>query len=178
MAASKPTSWFLQCRLNSHITQRDVWGLNWWSGLFPSWHRTFSSYVRLSFLVEFCFKVFSKSVGSSPHHWWSALPKIHLKRHFTSINFAENQLFQVWLAFHPYSQLIPVFCNTHGFGPPIESIFNLVMNRSLGFGSYLFDSRFIDFSTPTLFNLSSPNKYTHWPIMQKVHRHDVQHRSE
>ena len=44
---------------------------------------------------------------------------------------------RVRLAFHPYPQLIPAFCNRHGFGPPFRYYrnFNLAMGRSPGFGS-------------------------------------------
>ena len=44
---------------------------------------------------------------------------------------------QVRLAFHPYPQLIPAFCNRHGFGPPPRYYlgFNLSMGSSPGFGS-------------------------------------------
>lgn len=42
------------------------------------------------------------------------------------------------MAFHPYSQIILVFCNIHKFGPPpgYSPAFSLFMNRSLSFGSY------------------------------------------
>ena len=44
---------------------------------------------------------------------------------------------RVRLAFHPYPQLIPAFCNRHGFGPPSRDYrdFNLAMGSSPGFGS-------------------------------------------
>jgi hypothetical protein len=44
---------------------------------------------------------------------------------------------RVRLAFHPYPQLIPAFCNRHGFGPPPRYYrgFNLSMGSSPGFGS-------------------------------------------
>ena len=44
---------------------------------------------------------------------------------------------RVRLAFHLYPQLIPAFCNIHGFGPPPRYYrgFNLAMGSSLGFGS-------------------------------------------
>ncbi len=44
---------------------------------------------------------------------------------------------RVRLAFHLYPQLIPAFCNIHGFGPPPRYYrgFNLAMGSSPGFGS-------------------------------------------
>ena len=50
---------------------------------------------------------------------------------------------QVCLAFHSKPQLIPIYCNRYGFGPPIDysSIFSLVMVRSPAFGSNAWDSR-------------------------------------
>ena len=44
---------------------------------------------------------------------------------------------RVRLAFHLYPQLIPAFCNIHGFGPSLRFYlgFNLAMGSSLGFGS-------------------------------------------
>jgi len=45
---------------------------------------------------------------------------------------------QVWLAFHPYSQIISAYCHRREFGLPIsiKIIFNLFINRSPGFGYY------------------------------------------
>jgi len=40
---------------------------------------------------------------------------IFFKRNSTWIDFAENQLFQVWLAFHPYSQFFTIFCYIYVF---------------------------------------------------------------
>ena len=47
------------------------------------------------------------------------------------------------MAFHPYPQLIPAFCNRPGFGPPraCSARLNLVMGGSPGFGSIPDDSR-------------------------------------
>eukprot|EP00237_Pycnococcus_provasolii_P010499 CAMPEP_0198721774 /NCGR_PEP_ID=MMETSP1471-20131121/65049_1 /TAXON_ID=41880 /ORGANISM="Pycnococcus provasolii, Strain RCC733" /LENGTH=273 /DNA_ID=CAMNT_0044482667 /DNA_START=1081 /DNA_END=1903 /DNA_ORIENTATION=- len=44
---------------------------------------------------------------------------------------------RVRLAFHPYPQVIPAFCNRHGFGPPraCSARFTLPKGRSPGFGS-------------------------------------------
>lgn len=85
------------------------------------------------------FEDFSNAVGFSVPIAWKVL---HLtdffSRYSTSIDFAENQLYQVWLAFHPYPQFIPIYCNRHGFSPPqrYSHCFSLIMDRSLGFGSY------------------------------------------
>lgn len=70
---------------------------------------------------------------------------------------------QVRLEFHRYPQLIPAFFNIHGFGPSsvFHHTFNLVMGRSLGFGStsaYSFALFRLAFATAPTFHLNLASK--------------------
>ena len=70
------------------------------------------------------------------------------------------------MAFHPYPQVIPAFCNRHGFGPPraCSARFTLPMGSSPGFGSFLrdwspFRTRFPSGSGCSCLSLATP-KYS------------------
>ena len=63
-----------------------------------------------------------------PQDYFEAVPKYISGR---------TSYLRVRLAFHLYPQLIPAFCNIHGFGPSPRYYlgFNLAMGSSPGFGS-------------------------------------------
>jgi hypothetical protein len=117
MAASKPTSWLSS---QSHIISHSAafWDLSCGSGLFPSRLRSLSPAVSLPYVVsrhsEFGW-VWYPVKGPSPS---SALPPGHLYEAVPQGISGSASYFQVCLAFHPLSRVIPAFFITLGFGPP------------------------------------------------------------
>ncbi len=83
---------------------------------------------------------------------------------------------RVRLAFHPYPQLIPQFCNTGGFGPPRgftrASPWPWIAHS--GFGSDPRDSsalfRLAFAAAPGINPLTSPRRSTRRSVLQKVRR--------
>ena len=77
---------------------------------------------------------FGKLTPPSPSR---ALPPIFILNAAPQCISGRTSYLRVRLAFHLYPQLIPAFCNIHGFGPSLRFYlgFNLAMGSSLGFGS-------------------------------------------
>jgi hypothetical protein len=119
MAASKPTSWLSsQSHIISHLAVfRD---LSCRSGLFPSRLRSLSPAVSLPSVVsrysEFGW-VWYPVTDPSPS---SALPPRHLLEAVPQGISESASYFQVCLAFHPLSPVIPAFFITLEFGPPLD----------------------------------------------------------
>ncbi len=86
---------------------------------------------------------------------------------------------RVRLAFHPYPQVIPAFCNRHGFGPPraYSARFTLPKGRSPGFGSTERNSFALSDSLSLRLQLyaalTSLRPITRWLILQKARRHPI-----
>ena len=86
---------------------------------------------------------------------------------------------RVRLAFHPYPQVIPAFCNRHGFGPPraCSARFTLPKGRSPGFGSIARNSLALSDSLSLRLRLSaalaSLRPITRRLILQKARRHPL-----
>ena len=116
----------------------------------------------------------------------SALPQMIISIRSTSIDFAENQLFPSLISLSPLATSHPRVLQ-HTWVQPSKMyyhFFNLLIARSLGFGSNWNNSR-IDqrskrsfltlwifvFTTPPPNGLSMLIQFTRWPIMQKVHRY-------
>lgn len=156
-------------------TQRLVKDLNIHSGLFPSWEKTFSSFLWLSFLNQKAFRVSVELVklwATRIHRvlYILLLIKLALPKQVSQ----KISYLRVRLAFHSYPKVIPVLCYVHGFHPPIVCwhIFNVLLGSSLGFGSYesnkyaLFK---LAFALPPN-GLSMLDSYSRWFIMQKEHQ--------
>jgi hypothetical protein len=73
----------------------------------------------------------------TPPYLSSALPPQDYLNAVPKYISGRTSYLRVRLAFYPYPQLIPAFCNIHGFGPsPRDYLgFNLAMGSSPGFGS-------------------------------------------
>jgi len=102
-------------------TEHPLWALSRRSGLFPSW-RTEVSPRRLTraHLLTWAFAVWLGLVTASgpepiqrPTSQAASFPRTAAP---TCISGRTSYL-RVRLAFHPYPQVIPLFCNTGGFGP-------------------------------------------------------------
>ena len=98
----------------------------------------------------------------------------------TSIDFAENQLSPSSIGFSPliisHLRLLPQTWVRSS--KTCYRFFNLLMTRSLGFGSSkwyfsLFALFKLVFTPPPLYSLSLLHLLTRWPIMQKVRRYFV-----
>ena len=152
------------------------------SGLFPSRLQTLSPEVCLEILS--C--VFGVSLDSV--RLWATLvhrvlyPPWKMNLRSTSIDFAENQLFPSLISLSPLATSHPCILQ-HTWvrsSKMCYHIFNLLMARSLGFGSYCinlclntiqFPLWEVVFTSPPPHGLSLLMHYTRWPIMQKVHRY-------
>ena len=101
-------------------TQQQLRDLSRRSGLFPSWRRRLapaasliaSSYLGIRGLVG----VGNQHLAPSPS---SALPPKHSRLAMAVPPYISGRTsyLRVRLAFHPYPQVIPQFCNTGGFAP-------------------------------------------------------------
>ena len=99
------------------------------------------------------------------------LPKLSFKAAPKCISGRTSYL-RVRLAFHLYPQLIPAFCNIHGFGPSPRDYrgFTLAMGSSPGFGSAKRDytpySDSLSLRLPPTTELTSPRPATRRLILQ------------
>ena len=145
------------------------------SGLFPFWLQTLSPEVCLE--RNSC--VFGVSLESV--RLWATLfqrvlyPPWTYSLRSTSIDFAENQLFPSLISLSPLGTSHPCILQ-HTWvrsSKMCYHIFNLLMPRSLGFGSHCINHPLwkVVFTSPPPHGLSLLIHCTRWPIMQKVHRH-------
>lgn len=117
MATSKPTCWLSSFCDNLVYTQHKFGNLIRWSGFFSSWQQTLSPTVQLP-LDQRAFLVWwIKEEKSLPSN--SSVLYLSLKTNDAILKYISQRTSYIWtcLAFHPYSQLIPEFCNIHGFDP-------------------------------------------------------------
>ena len=102
----------------SFATQPAFQDLSRRSGLFPSRRRISSFAVRLPRSLMLAFGVWLGSVGLRP----LAHPVLYLQHSSREASpkaiSGRTSYLQVRLAYHPYPQFIPPFCNRERFGPP------------------------------------------------------------
>jgi hypothetical protein len=106
-------------------------------------------------------------------------PVLYPQKRFTEANpkviSERTRYLQVWLAFHPYSQLIQDFFNSHWFGPPqgvtplstwswIDHLVSCLYRMTYLRFSHSLSLGLQDFLHP----LTSPYSITRWLIMQKA----------
>ena len=126
------------------------------------------------------FGVCQGSVSVAPPCPYSALPPLPSKDDASPKAVSgRTSYLQVRLAFHPYTQIIPDFCNSRGFGPPLRvtALFSLSMRSSPGFVSNPCHSdalfRLAFAPPPGVTPLGSPQKLTRWLILQKARHHSM-----
>ena len=134
-----------------------------------------------------CFKspafgVWLGSVSLTPPSPSSALPPALTQNASPKAISGRTSYLQVRLAFHPYTQVIPQFCNIGEFGPPVSVtslspcpcvahpgfVSNACHSTTLRLFSALFRLAFA--SPPAVPALSSPQTLTRWLILQKARR--------
>ena len=104
----------------SFDTELEFRDLSWWSGLFPSRQWSLSPTVSLPRhgWDGICSLIgFGRLTPPSPFR--ALPPSLPLEAAPQCISGRTSYL-QVRLAFHLYPQLIPSFCTSHGFGPPVR----------------------------------------------------------
>ena len=172
---------------NSFTTELLLGGLSVWSGLFPSWLWTLAPKVCLQGVVTITGKVFGVSLRSvrlwAPISHRVLYPLSLISLRSTSIDFVENQLSPGSIGFSPLTRSHPRLLPQTWVQPSrmYYHPFSLLLVRSPGFGSNLFNSIFTNswfkyaffklaFALPPPKGLSMLNRFTRWPIMQKVRR--------
>jgi hypothetical protein len=117
VAASKPTSWLFS-RIDPLSHSAIVRVLSCGSGLFPSRRRSLALAVSLAGLSALAFAVWLESVTST---WPLPHPALYLQGRCTAAVpqyiSGRTSYLRVRLAFHPYPQVLPQFCNTGGCEP-------------------------------------------------------------
>jgi hypothetical protein len=120
MAASKPTSWL--SRQSDHLSHysSDLGALAGDLGCFPLDDE--SSHPPSHYAADLvAFTVWLGSVSALPPRPSSSLPpRAHTLRAEPQSISGRTSYLRVRLAFHPYPQLIPQFCNTGEFAPPVR----------------------------------------------------------
>ena len=125
------------------------------------------------------FRVWLGSVSLTPPSPSSALPPLRSSRNASPKAISgRTSYLPVRLAYHPYTQVIPHFCNSGEFGPPAGcyATFTLPMRSSPGFASNPCDFvalfRLAFASPPGVSPLSLPQTLTRRLILQKA-RHQA-----
>ena len=107
----------------------------------------------------------------------SSLPSLFSLRRSTSIDFVENQLSPSLISLSPLATSHPYILQQIWVrsSKQFYLVFNLLMARSLDFGSHsgnIFTVFMFAFTSPPPNGLSLLSEWTRWPIMQKVPSHD------